>query len=319
MHTESELAGRRPHRNSAVSAPAVIAAAAAFTAHSDTRAQAVQVARKSVTVDSGVKLNYLEAGAGKTLVLIPGWSQTAEQFKFQLEGLAANYRVIAFDLRGHGDSDKPGRGYRIQRLAQDFFEAMDKLDLQDVTALGHSMGCSVLWCYFDMYGPARISKFVFCDQASFLTTNPAWSAQQVANYGSIFTPDSVSSTAAALVGPNAVATTIGFLESMKTSSMPADQFQWIVDQNLKMPRVAAAQLLYSHCHQDWRDVLPRIKAPCLFIGGKASLVPVSCVTWESTQVPGAQLAIFEAAELGSHFMFIENPTKFNALVAAFIG
>jgi len=301
-------------------APAAAATLAALAASDAARAQATPaITQKSVTVDGNVKLNYLEAGTGKTLVLVPGWSQTAEQFKFQLQGLAANYRVIAFDMRGHGDSDKPGRGYRIQRLAQDLYEAMGKLDLKDVTLLGHSMGCSVIWCYLDMVGPARIARLVFCDQASFLTTNPNWSAQQLSDYGSIFTPASVSATAAALTGPDGVAATVGFLKSMVTTAMPAEQFQWIVDLNLKMPRLAAAQLLYNHCHQDWRDVLPRIKLPSLFIGGKASLVPFSCMAWEATQVPGAQLAIFEVAELGSHFMFVENPTKFNALLRTFIG
>ncbi len=296
------------------------AATAALAAREAAHAQSTPtITQKSVTVDGTVKLNYLEAGSGKTIVLVPGWSQTAEQFKFQLEGLAASYHVIAYDMRGHGDSDKPGRGYRIQRLAQDLYEAMAKLDLKDVTILGHSMGCSVLWCYIDLYGPARIAKFVFCDQASFLTTNPKWSAQQIADYGPIFTPDSVTSTASALTGPNGDAATVGFLQSMVTASMPPDQFQWIVDLNLKMPRLAAAQLLYNHCHQDWRDVLARIKLPSLFIGGKASLVPYSCMTWESTQVPGAQLSIFEAAELGSHFMFIENPSKFNSLLSTFVG
>ena len=61
----------------------------------------------------GTKLSYLEAGAGKTLLMVPGWSQTAEQFKHQLEGLSDKYRVIALDMRGHGDSDKPTFGYRI--------------------------------------------------------------------------------------------------------------------------------------------------------------------------------------------------------------
>ena len=295
------------------------AGAAALAAGDGVRAQSTPtITQKAVTVDGNVKLNYLEAGSGKTIVLVPGWSQTAEQFKFQLEGLAATYRVIAFDMRGHGDSDKPSRGYRIQRLAQDLYEAMATLDLTDVTILGHSMGCSVLWCYIDMYGPARIAKFVFCDQASFLTTNPTWSAQQVADYGPIFTPDSVTSTAAALTGPNGDAVTVGFLQSMVTASMPADQFQWIVDLNLKMPRLAAAQLLYNHCHQDWREQLPRIALPTLFIGGKASLVPYSCIAWNASQVAGSELQIFDSNEKGSHFMFIENPTKFNDLLSSFI-
>jgi len=278
-----------------------------------------RIVRKTVAVDGDVKLSYLEAGTGSTIVLLPGWSQTAEQFRFQLEGLSAQYRVIAFDHRGHGDSDKPGRGYRIARLAADLQNALVALDLRGVTILGHSMGCSVLWCHFDLFGAQRIARYVFCDQATCLTRNTEWTDQQIADYGPIFTPDSVSETANALRGPGGVQATVGFLRSMVTADMSAEAFQWIVDMNMKMPRAAAADLLYNHCHQDWREVLPRIDKPTLLIGGKGSLVPHSCVQWEASQVPGARVEIFELEEAGSHFMFIENAEKFNALLAQFSG
>ncbi|WP_433694014.1 alpha/beta fold hydrolase [Herbaspirillum seropedicae] len=283
----------------------------------DTAATLIQ--RKTIVVDGNISLSYLEAGSGKAIVLIPGWSQTADQFKFQIEGLSAHYRVIALDLRGHGDSDKPSHGYRIQRLAKDVHEVLTSLNLNDVTLLGHSMGCTVIWCYFDLFGPDRIEKFVFCDQASFLTSNEHWTEQDIADYGAIFTRDSVDSTVQALCAPDAVDVSIGFLKTMVTSRMPADQFQWIIDSNLKMPRSISGHLLYNHCHQDWRDVLPRITKPSLFIGGKASLVPESCIRWEAAQVKGAQLEIFSEDEGGSHFMFIENPEKFNALLKNFMG
>jgi non-heme chloroperoxidase len=279
---------------------------------------APSIAQKSVVVGDGVRLNVLEAGAGKPLVLVPGWSQTAEQFKFQLQGLADRYRVIAIDMRGHGESDKPDTGYRIQRLAQDLRQALEAFDLHDATLLGHSMGCSVLWCHFDLFGPERIARYVFCDQASFLTADPAWTPQQVADHGAIFTPESVSATAKALRAPDGAATTETFLRAMVTGSMPEDQFQWILRLNLKMPRAHAATLLYNHCHQDWRDVLPRIGQPSLFIGGKASLVPHGCVAWNAAQLPGSQLSILEAADKGSHFMFIENPDRFNSILQRFI-
>lgn len=282
---------------------------------------AVTTTKKSVQVSDGTRLNVLEAGTGNstTLVLIPGWAQTAEQFKYQIEGLGDRYHVVAIDMRGHGDSEKVASGYRIERLARDVDDVLASMNLTNVTILGHSMGCSVLWCHFDLFGASRIAKYVFCDQASFLTTDPAWTAQEIANYGSIFTPDSVTDTANALVGPDGDATTVGFLKSMVTSSMPADQFEWIVDLNLKMTRNAAADLLYNHCHQDWREQLPRITLPTLFIGGMASLVPVSCMTWNASQVAGSQLQIFEVSEKGSHFMFIENAPKFNGLLRSFIG
>jgi pimeloyl-ACP methyl ester carboxylesterase len=274
---------------------------------------------RSITTADGVRLNVLEAGRGKPLVLIPGWSQTAAQFRRQLEGLSDRYRVIAIDMRGHGDSDKPAHGYRIQRLAQDVRQVLVAMDLQDVTILGHSMGCSVLWCYFDLFGAERVSKFVFCDEPPMLTADPTWSAQQAEDAGAIFTPEAVTQTMNALAGPDGVATTTGFVGGMVTSKMPAETLQWMIAENLKLPRAHAATLLYNHCHQDWRDVFARIDVPSLFIGGRVSLVPWKSVAWAASQVKGARLEIFEEAEGGQHFMFEENPAKFNRIVAEFIG
>jgi pimeloyl-ACP methyl ester carboxylesterase len=274
---------------------------------------------RSITTADGVRLNVLEAGRGKPLVLIPGWSQTAAQFRRQLDGLSDRYRVIAIDMRGHGDSDKPAHGYRIQRLAQDVRQVLVAMDLQDVTILGHSMGCSVLWCYFDLFGAERVSKFVFCDEPPMLTADPTWSAQQAEDAGAIFTPEAVTQTMNALAGPDGVATTTGFVGGMVTSKMPAETLQWMIAENLKLPRAHAATLLYNHCHQDWRDVFARIDVPSLFIGGRVSLVPWKSVAWAASQVKGARLEIFEEAEGGQHFMFEENPAKFNRIVAEFIG
>ena len=277
------------------------------------------IEKRSITTGDGVRLNVLEAGRGKPLVLIPGWSQTAAQFRRQLEGLSDRYRVIAIDMRGHGDSDKPAHGYRIQRLAQDVRQALVAMDLQDVTILGHSMGCSVLWCYFDLFGAERVSKFVFCDEPPMLTSDPTWSPQQAEDAGAIFTPEAVTQTMNALAGPDGVATTTGFVGGMVTSKMPAETLQWMIAENLKLPRAHAATLLYNHCHQDWRDVFARIDVPSLFIGGRVSLVPWKSVAWAASQVKGARLEIFEEAEGGQHFMFEENPGKFNRIVAEFIG
>ena len=274
---------------------------------------------RSITTADGVRLNVLEAGRGKPLVLIPGWSQTAAQFRRQLDGLSDRYRVIAIDMRGHGDSDKPAHGYRIQRLAQDVRQALVAMDLQDVTILGHSMGCSVLWCYVDLFGAERVSKFVFCDEPPMLTSDPTWRAQQAEDAGAIFTPEAVTQTMNALAGPDGVATTTGFVGGMVTSKMPPETLQWMIAENLKLPRAHAATLLYNHCHQDWRDVFARIDVPTLFIGGRVSLVPWKSVAWAASQVKGARLEIFEEAEGGQHFMFEENPAKFNRIVAEFIG
>ena len=78
------------------------------------------------------------------MVMIPGWSQTAAQFNYQIARLHDRYRLIALDMRGHGESDKPAFGYKIARLSKDLHDVLVALDLREVTLLGHSMGCSVI-------------------------------------------------------------------------------------------------------------------------------------------------------------------------------
>src|SRR5262249_54302331 len=60
---------------------------------------------KGVEVAPGVTLRYWEAGAGRVLVMLPGLGHAASLYKYQLEGLCDEFRVIALDPRGHGESD----------------------------------------------------------------------------------------------------------------------------------------------------------------------------------------------------------------------
>ncbi len=271
-----------------------------------------------VTTSDGVSLYYLEAGEGKPILMIPGWSQTAEQFKYQITGLSDRYRVIAVDMRGHGESDKPEFGYKISRLAKDVHDTIEALDLKEVNILGHSMGCSVIWNYWDMYGPDRLSKLLLIDQMPMITSNPAWSEEEKTNAGSIFTPQSLYETVNALAGPDGVETTKGFVGNMVTKTIAPDEKAWIIERNLRMPRQHAATLLYNHSTNDWRDLIPRLDAPTLVVGGKVSVVPWKSQVWVSEQVKGARLEIFEEAEGGNHFMFIEGHDKFNGIIADFV-
>jgi non-heme chloroperoxidase len=271
------------------------------------------------TTNDGVKLHYLEAGSGSPLVMIPGWSQSAMEFKNQLTGLSDRYHVYAIDMRGHGESAKPNHGYRIQRLSEDVHEFLEANKLDNVTLAGHSMGCSVIWGYWEHYGKDRLSKLILIDQMPMITSNPAWSDQERENAGSILDGKSLFETINALAGPDGVKTTNDFLSGMFTKQYSRDTVSWVVQENLKFPRAYAAQLLFDHATNDWRDIIPLINLPTLVVGGKASLVPWKSQVWIGSQIKGARTEIFEEAEGGAHFMFIENPEKFNRLVKEFNG
>ena len=135
------------------------------------------------TTNDGVKLHYLEAGSGNPLVMIPGWSQSAMEFKYQLTGLSDKYHVYALDMRGHGESAKPNHGYRIQRLSADVHDFLVANNLGGVTLAGHSMGCSVIWGYWEQYGNDRLSKLILVDQMPMITSNAAPTKALVIAFG----------------------------------------------------------------------------------------------------------------------------------------
>ena len=272
-----------------------------------------------VTTNDGYKLRYEEAGSGKPLVCIPGWSQTAAQFKHQLTGLNDRYRVIAVDMRGHGESDKPAHGYSIARLSKDVHDLLADLSLADVTLMGHSMGCSVIWSYWELFGSERLAKLVLVDQMPFITANPAWSVEEKEASGALFDPNSLYTNVNALAGPDGVKTTEGFIGAMFTPAYSKDEVAWVIKQNLKLPREYAARLLYDHATRDWRRIIPRINIPTLVVGGKTSLVPWKSQVWIANQIRGSRLEIFEENEGGNHFMFMENSQKFNRIVRDFMG
>ena len=272
-----------------------------------------------VTTNDGVRLHYVESGSGAPLVMIPGWSQSAAQFEAQIGGLSASRRVIAFDMRGHGESDKPEHGYKIQRLAMDLRNAIEALGLERVSLLGHSMGCSVIWCYIDLFGEEGLERLVLVDQMPAITARDEWSEQQKQDAGAIFNGGSLYETIGALAGKEGVATTKGFIGSMFTAGFPTERVAWVIEQNRKMPRRHAATLLLNHATQDWRDLIPRITLPTLIVGGRVSLIDWRSQVWMNGQIAGSQLELFEEEDGGNHFMFMENPERFNRVVDAFLG
>src|SRR2546423_10559238 len=87
-----------------------------------------------------VKLAYEDYGDGKPVVLIHGWPLTKEMWEYQLDALVnAGLRVITYDRRGFGESDRPWTGYDYDSLADDLHTIIQQLNLQDVTLVGFSM------------------------------------------------------------------------------------------------------------------------------------------------------------------------------------
>ncbi len=272
-----------------------------------------------VTLKDGTELSYIDRGSGDVVVLIPGWSQSAAQFKHQIEAFSADHRVIAVDMRGHGESSKADHGYRVSRLATDLHEFLVALDLRDVTLLGHSMGCSIIWAYIDQFGTDRLARLVIVDQAPVSTGKPGWTDEDRVAYGCMFPNAAALEDFITKVAATPTAAGVReLIRGMFTKSFPEAELNWIAERNVMLPRAHASDLLYEHCLNDWRDVIRSISLPTLVIGAEASIFSAPSQRWIAAQNPNATVEIFEASEGGSHFMFAENPKRFNRVVGAFL-
>jgi len=274
--------------------------------------------RKSFTTLDGAELSYLEAGEGQTMVMVHGWSQSALQWYAQINEYSKSYRVIAIDQRGHGESSKVDYGYRLYKLAQDLRELSLGLDIKDAIYMGHSMGCAVLWAYWDLYGGDNISKLIFVDDGVYPSDNPTLTPEEKLQGGSVLVPEMVYNLAMGWANDTDGSFSREFFREQFTPNVPDELFEIALKHHMLLPRKYAAALMIDIVHQDLRDVLPRINVPALSIGGKSSLIPWQSIIWQGEQMPQGQSYVFETEEGGAHFMFIENIPKFNKLLTAFL-
>jgi pimeloyl-ACP methyl ester carboxylesterase len=93
----------------------------------------------------GTRLSYLELGEGPPLVLLHGFPQSPYCWRHQMPELARTHRVIAFDLKGYGASDKPDRGYDLGTLTEEMREALHNLGYERAAWAGHDWGGVLLW------------------------------------------------------------------------------------------------------------------------------------------------------------------------------
>ena len=101
-------------------------------------------------------------GSGRPVVLIHGWPLSAQAWAAQVPVLrAAGYRVVAYDRRGFGHSDKPESGYDYDTLVDDLQRVMDQCGLQDATLVGFSMGGGEVARYIARHGSSRLHSVVF--------------------------------------------------------------------------------------------------------------------------------------------------------------
>ncbi|QBE66916.1 alpha/beta fold hydrolase [Pseudoduganella lutea] len=111
---------------------------------------------------NGIRQHYLEAGDGPPVVLLHGFPETSFAWRFQMPELAKRFRVIAPDLRGYGETDKPAGGYDKRNMARDLRELLRELRIARIALVGHDRGARVATRFAKDY-PDMLDRLVVMD------------------------------------------------------------------------------------------------------------------------------------------------------------
>lgn len=106
-----------------------------------------------------IKHYYIEKGQGEPLILLHGNGEDSTYFVNQIDEFSSNYRVIALDTRGHGNSPRGEAPFTIRQFADDLLGFLDRMDIQKANLLGFSDGANIAMCFAAKY-PERVLKLV---------------------------------------------------------------------------------------------------------------------------------------------------------------
>ena len=113
---------------------------------------------------NGIRIHYRMAGSGEPVVLLHGFPETSNAWRKVMPGLAAHYTVLAPDLRGFGDSDRPETGYDKRTVAEDVHQLAHHLGLGSVNLVSHDVGMMVGYAYACAY-PSEVKRLVLMEAA----------------------------------------------------------------------------------------------------------------------------------------------------------
>ncbi len=265
---------------------------------------------------SDTKLHVEDTGgSGRTVVLIHGWPLSGEAWKGQVPALqAAGYRVVTYDRRGFGRSDKKARGYDYDTLAEDLEGVLSTLQLHDVTLVGFSMGGGEVARYVTEFGEARLHSVVFASAVTpyLLHTDD--------------NPDGpFTKSQAATMALNLTEDEDAFYDQFTTQFFSVNGELKVTEQQRQeaialckqADKKAALKAMAAFGSTDFREDLPAVTVPTLVLhGGSDAIVPLEGSGARThAAIPHSELVVLAGAPHGCN---VSDADQFNAALLAFL-
>jgi pimeloyl-ACP methyl ester carboxylesterase len=246
----------------------------------------------------GARIHYVNYGKGsEALVLIHGWTCNLDNWRDQIPDFAKRTRVIAIDLPGHGQSDKPQITYSMDLFARGVEAVMRDAKVKRAVLVGHSMGTPVARQFYRKY-PEKTLGIVTVDGPLRPFVDKATMDGMLAGFRGPNYREAATQLLVGFMGPN----------------LSAEARERIKVSNLNTPQHVLLSAMEGMADSSiWGE--DKINVPVLALFAKNLLFPAAIEGPYRELAPKMEVQMWEG--LG-HFIMMEKPKEFNEAVLAFL-
>jgi microsomal epoxide hydrolase len=251
------------------------------------------------TTSDGVRLHVIQEGwhHPNTIVLVPGWTMPAWIFQAQIQYFSRSYNVLALDPRGQGESEIAPAGYDHLRRGQDIAELIATVGDRPVVLVGWSLGVLDSLAYVAQYGDSRLAGLVLIDNSVGEDPPPVPVRGPVRRGPPLDREERMRR----------------FVKGMFIHSPGEAYLERLTEDALRTPpEVAAALASYPAPRTYWREAIYSVQRPILYIVRPRFAAQAGNL---AARHPLAETEVFYDA---GHALFVDEATRFNALLADFI-
>ena len=255
---------------------------------------------------SEFEIAYTDEGSGPPILFVHGYPLNRRMWLPQIEGLQDQFRVLAPDLRGHGETSPTPGPYSIDQLADDLAAFLDAIDIREKISLcGLSMGGYVCLAFVRRHSDRLKNLILTATRASADTPDTKLNRDRTAN----------------LARSEGVATVVeGMLPRLFTPENYAGRGELVRSVREMMLQTSLegmlGALIAMKNRPDYNGALAELKTPCLVIHGQADqIVPLTEAEAMAGSIPGCKFRILPAA---GHLPNLEQPELFNLALKSFL-
>jgi pimeloyl-ACP methyl ester carboxylesterase len=252
----------------------------------------------------GLRIAYERAGVGPPIVFLHGGVSDSREWRRQMDALAGEYTVVAWDAPGNGRSEDPPESFRMPDYADCVAGLVRALELDRPHVVGLSFGATLALELYRRHPDVPRSLVLLGGYAGWAGSLP---------------PEVVAERLAGVArdlaqSPETLARS--FLATLLTDGAPAELADELLAILVDLHPAGALAQAHAMAEADLREVLPRIAVPTLLLYGEQDVRSPRAVAEElAAQIPGAELVFIRGA---GHMLNMEAADRVNAELLRFL-